>query len=42
MLSTIRAMLPESSIVVAMHDSWLVAMAEQHIRLPTGKIPAFT
>lgn len=40
MFSTIRALLPESTIVVATHDSWLVAMAEQHIRLPVGEIPA--
>lgn len=35
MLSTIRALLPESTIVVATHDSWLVTTAEQHIRLHT-------
>ncbi|MFL5588300.1 MAG: amino acid ABC transporter ATP-binding/permease protein [Ktedonobacteraceae bacterium] len=35
-LSSIRSLLPESTIVVATHDPWLVAMAEQQIRLWAG------
>ena len=37
MLATIRSFLPESTLVVATHNLWLVAMAEQHIRLAAGK-----
>jgi ABC-type transport system involved in cytochrome bd biosynthesis fused ATPase/permease subunit len=41
MLSSIRALLPESTFVVATHDAWLLAMAEQNIRLPAGKRAAW-
>jgi len=41
MLSSIRALLPESTFVVATHDAWLLAMAEQNIRLSAGKRTAW-
>ena len=41
MLATIRSFMPESTLVVATHDLWLVAMAEQNIRLPAGKRAAW-
>jgi len=41
MLATIRSFMPESTLVVATHDLWLVAMAEQNIRLAAGKRAAW-
>ena len=41
MLATIRSFMLESTLVVATHDLWLVAMAEQNIRLAAGKRAAW-